>query len=447
MNKKNVTALLVLVLLIVSIGRCQTRPKVLCFGDSITWGASSRGNAWVDFLSKRHLNYNFVNAGRCGRKTTDFNELVKTIDEQGDSDIVFIFLGVNDLKHATDEKVSNCVKNISKTIDYIRSKIPHAKILLLAPSSVNEKNMSQLNINKGYADNTQNCLVKMAQDYEKLAAEKKISFLSLLNVVSPENFDDGLHPNQAGHIQLAECISKNFFMPFDDIPSDLKDKGLKLVWNDEFQGNKIDQSKWTISGDSKRRDGYWHKSESYLDGIGNLIIRTSKYGNKYISGHIGTRGKFHYKFGYWVARCKFPSEQGHWPGFWLQSDSMGKIGNGGTDGSEIDIMEKPHYDKDIIAQTIHWDGYSKEDHKSEHNSYKQQGVSKGWHTFGLYWTKDEYVYYVDGKETWRTKAGGVSQVDKYVRFSEEIAAFTGDITKAALPDYFTVDYVRVYDKP
>ena len=77
----------------------------------------------------------------------------------------------------------------------------------------------------------------------------------------------------------------------------------------------------------------------------------------------------------------------------------------------------------------------------------QEGISKGWHTFGLYWTKDEYVYYIDGKETWRTKAGGASQVEQFIILSEEIAEFTGDITKAALPDYFSVDYVRVHDKP
>jgi len=46
-----------------------------------------------------------------------------------------------------------------------------------------------------------------------------------------------------------------------------------------------------------------------------------------------------------------------------------------------------------------------------------------------------------------TKAGGVSQVAEFVRFSEEIEAFTGDIAKAVLPDYFTVDYVRLYDNP
>lgn len=52
---------------------------------------------------------------------------------------------------------------------------------------------------------------------------------------------------------------------------------------------------------------------------------------------------------------------------------------------------------------------------------------------------------MDGKETWRTKAGGVSQVPEFMKLSDEIGSWAGDIKKATLPDQFLVDYVRVYD--
>jgi beta-glucanase (GH16 family) len=73
------------------------------------------------------------------------------------------------------------------------------------------------------------------------------------------------------------------------------------------------------------------------------------------------------------------------------------------------------------------------------------GVMEGWHTFGLLWLPDQYVYFVDGKETWRTKAGGVSQVPEYMLLSKEVGQWGGEISKANLPDEFLVDYVRVYD--
>jgi len=222
-------------------------------------------------------------------------------------------------------------------------------------------------------------------------------------------------------------------------------KTWRLIWSDEFNGTEIDQSKWEILGDWQRKGGYWVKEDAYLDGDGNLVLRTKKDGDRYTSGAVRTKGRFEHRFGYWVARCKFPEQQGHWPAFWLFANpGVGTVGNEGRDGTEIDIMEKFWPAQDIISQNLHWDGYGA-DHKHAGKDTIIPGVSEGWHTFGLHWKTDEYVFYVDGQETWRTSAGGVSQVPQYAKLTEEIAAWAGDIGKAQLPDFFTVDYVRVYD--
>jgi alpha-L-fucosidase len=227
------------------------------------------------------------------------------------------------------------------------------------------------------------------------------------------------------------------------MPPVSKGEEWKLVWCDEFDGTKIDETKWEVLGDWKRRDGYWVKEDAYLDGKGNLILRTKKDGSRYTSGAVRTKGKFEHAFGYWVCRCKFPKQVGHWPAFWLQTDGVGKVGNEGRDGTEIDIMEKPWL-QDKITQNLHWDGYGKQ-HKHAGTQVTIPGVSEGFHTFGLHWKPGEYVFYVDGKETWRTDAGGVSQVPQFAKLTEEIGKWGGDIAKAELPDYFIVDYVRVYD--
>jgi alpha-L-fucosidase len=222
-------------------------------------------------------------------------------------------------------------------------------------------------------------------------------------------------------------------------------KTWKLAWSDEFNGTQIDQSKWEIMGDWKRRDGFWVKDDSYLDGKGNLLLRTKKDGDRYTSGAVRTRGKFEHKFGYWVCRCKFPTQEGHWPAFWLMGNEVGRVGDEGRDGTEIDIMEKP-WRQDKTTQNLHWDGYGKAHKSAGTGELLIPGLSKGFHTFGLYWTPEQYVFYVDGKETWRTSAGGVSQAPEYAKLTEEIGKWGGDITKAELPDYFVVDYVRVYDE-
>jgi alpha-L-fucosidase len=231
--------------------------------------------------------------------------------------------------------------------------------------------------------------------------------------------------------------------PEDFMPQASAGKTWKLAWSDEFNGAAIDESKWEVMGDSKRRDGFWVKADSYLDG--NLVIRTTKDGERFTSGSIRTRGKFEHRFGYWVCRCKFPTQPGHWPAFWLHCDTVGKIGDDGRDGTEIDIMEKPWLE-DKITQNLHWDGYGKEHKSAGTGQITIPGVSQGFHTFAMHWKPDEYIFYVDGKETWRTGAGGVSQVPQYIKLTEEIGKWGGDIKQASLPDYFVVDYVRVYDE-
>jgi beta-glucanase (GH16 family) len=227
------------------------------------------------------------------------------------------------------------------------------------------------------------------------------------------------------------------------LPPPPADKQWKLAWQDEFSGTRLDESKWNRLGDWKRRDGYWVQEDAYLDGKGNLVLRTRKDGNRFTCGAVNTRAKFEHAFGYYVTRCKLPTQPGHWPAFWLMCDGVNTVGNEGRDGTEIDIIEVPWGDGRLTSN-LHWDGYGK-DHKSAGNKFTQAGVMEGWHTFGLLWLPDQYVFYVDGKETWRSSAGGVSQVPEFIKLTEEIGTWGGAIQKAALPDYTQVDYVRVYD--
>jgi arabinogalactan endo-1,4-beta-galactosidase len=168
-----------------------------------------------------------------------------------------------------------------------------------------------------------------------------------------------------------------------------------------------------------------------------------KEGDKYIDGCVRTKGKFEHAFGYYVARIQLQKQPGHWSAFWLYNQSVQKAGSDGRGGTEIDIYEKPWLDEQV-QQTLHWGGYGKQ-HKSAGNVAKVPGVMDGWHTFGLLWLPDQYVFYVDGKETWRTSAGGVCQMPLYIKLSDEISNWAGDIGNAELPDQFLVDYMRVYD--
>ncbi len=229
----------------------------------------------------------------------------------------------------------------------------------------------------------------------------------------------------------------------DVLPLAPQGKAWKLVWHDEFDGEKLDESKWDVPPDGKRRDAWWMRKAIGLDGKGHLVMRTFREDGKTIDGCVRTLGKFEHTFGYYVARIKLQRQPGHWSAFWLMGRGVGKVGDEGRDGTEIDIMEKPWLD-DRVQHALHWDGYGKQ-HRSAGKVVKAPGVMEGFHTFALFWTPEEYVFYIDGKETWRTAAGGVCQAPLYIKLSDEVGKWGGDIRQAKLPDRFLTDYVRVYD--
>jgi len=232
-------------------------------------------------------------------------------------------------------------------------------------------------------------------------------------------------------------------MPGDDPPPAPAGQRWELVWRDEFDGRHLDTNKWDICGDWKRRDGYWVREDAYLDGQGHLVLRTKQAGDRYTCGAVRTMGRFEHAFGYWVVRCRLPSQPGHWPAFWLMCAGVTRVGEDGRDGTEIDIAEFPWRDG-RVTMNLHWDGYGHA-HKSAGTRVTLPAITNGFHTFGLWWQTNLYRFYVDGQEVWRSATGGVSQVPQFLKLTEEIGTWAGDIRQARLPDHFVVDYVRVYD--
>ena len=108
----------------------------------------------------------------------------------------------------------------------------------------------------------------------------------------------------------------------DQLPSAPAGQTWKLVWQDEFDGDKLDATKWEIP-EYKRRDGYWSRKAISLDGQGHLVMSVLKDGDKYLDGCVRTRGKFQHSFGYYVARIQLQKQPGHWSAFWIMGDGVG----------------------------------------------------------------------------------------------------------------------------
>lgn len=180
--------------------------QVVCFGDSITFGAKVDGKSWVYYLNQEHPDVEFVNAGRSGRKTSDKNELLPVLAKYPNADSYLIFLGVNDLKDGTNAMVDDCVENMKWMIDEIKKVNSKAQIVILSPTDINTKTMAEVNVKKKYNENTRRCLKLLKKRYAALAKEENVGFYSLLNAVSKPNYADGLHPDAAGQQQIAKSV-------------------------------------------------------------------------------------------------------------------------------------------------------------------------------------------------------------------------------------------------
>jgi lysophospholipase L1-like esterase len=189
--------------------RGAEQQKIVCFGDSIT----AAKDGWVSLLAAKENGVTVVNAGRSGRKTTDKQELLPVLAANKDATTFIIFLGVNDLKDAQEPQIAGCVTNMEWMVTQIRAALPNARIVILAPSGINAKTMSPVNIAKKYDENTKKGLAELETRYKALAQRMNTGFISLLHVVSPPNYLDGLHPNSAGQQQIADAVFAGLGQP------------------------------------------------------------------------------------------------------------------------------------------------------------------------------------------------------------------------------------------
>lgn len=231
---------------------------------------------------------------------------------------------------------------------------------------------------------------------------------------------------------------------------ELEGKNYTLVFEDDFDGGELDTEKWERCPEYKRQDlnNYWDDSMSYLDGEGNLVIEMSydEAADRFLSGGIRSKDKFEQAYGYFEIRCTVNTVPGYWTAFWLMDESVADETKGGRNGTEIDIMETAYLESGEVQNTLNWDGYGA-NHKSLGKVSKADIYDGEYHTFSLLWTKTEYVFCTDGKETWRTNAAsaeGTCEVPLYLKITSETGSWTGTPDPKTLPDSMKVDYVRVY---
>ena len=237
------------------------------------------------------------------------------------------------------------------------------------------------------------------------------------------------------------------------LPADPTTDGWKLIFVDEFEGDALDLTKWSYRQLGKRESAMISKDCISLDGKGHLLVSVMEKDGVLQNGMIGTLGKFSATYGRFEARMKFPEMQGQHGSFWMQPDKPGKEqNNAAVSGAEIDIIEWFGAGRRDggTASNIYWPS-GKGNHAGGTKDFKLLPPGEKWsdnfHIYGLEWSATEYVFRVDGKETYRIKEG-VSQVPQYLILSLLTADWeVKRLDKTKLPNAMLVDWVKVWQKP
>ena len=272
--------------------------------------------------------------------------------------------------------------------------------------------------------------------------------------------------------------------------------GGTLVFEDNFDGSSLDETKWNIetgTGSQYGLNGWGNNEKQFYvpdnvfvrDGV--LFIEARKDSGRsqfpYTSGKITTGGiknadgkvkdmKFSVQKGRVEARIKSTKGEGLWPAFWLLGANSNKYSGykpvGWPACGEIDILEIKGGAEDRLISTVHY-GKNSNNHRSRGDFIDLKvNMADDWHIYGVAW--DEYFFYflLDGEIWYYIEMAYLDEgpVSNLSAFTDETGfiininlAVGGNFINGKTPPnsifefgypienrYFQVDWVRVYTR-
>ena len=233
-------------------------------------------------------------------------------------------------------------------------------------------------------------------------------------------------------------------------------------WNDEFDGDAIDDSKWTYdigTGSSGWGNNEWEyytdrKENAYVkDGILHIRAQKEDYeGSKYTSARMLTKGKFTFKYGTVEARIALPTGKGIWPAFWMLGENFDTVGWPAC--GEIDIIEAVNSENKIYG-TNHWANSSEyATYGNNTGNYRDQKYELDitqFHTYKFTWDEkyirmfvDDFMYHeilIEGN------TGDTEEFHKPFFFLLNVAVAGNwpgfEVDDTQFPNEMLVDYIRV----
>ncbi len=208
--------------------------RILCFGDSNTWGYKpdntgrySREERWptvmADFLGDE---YSIVEEGLCGRTTdspkfigttssgaSGYSALSKIVRKYYPFDMMTIMLGANDLRPdinaSTKQTADNIAYLVKKVLNYEYTdggKIP--LVLVISPAHIKEcVSKSPSAYMFGLKEDAVQKSKEFSEHYKQIAQELGVLFFDAAEHTEVSD-EDGLHLDAKGHYKLARSLAK-----------------------------------------------------------------------------------------------------------------------------------------------------------------------------------------------------------------------------------------------
>lgn len=249
--------------------------------------------------------------------------------------------------------------------------------------------------------------------------------------------------------------------------ADSGDQKWVLIWEDHFEGNTLDSTKWTLISTSPERwerasdwnrhmiaDERVYKVENghlYLTGINNPGIPDDP--RPFLTGGVDSKGKFHFLYGKAEIRAKKECAQGAWPALWMMPEES--VYGGWPHSGEIDIMEHLNFDS-VIHHTVH----TRYTNVLKNTREPRRGIGNivadvtEWNIYGLEWYPDTLIWTLNGEETFRyPRVEGLDpemiqwpyDQSFYFIMSHQLGgSWVGKINPDHLPTNMIIDYVKVY---
>lgn len=272
----------------------------------------------------------------------------------------------------------------------------------------------------------------------------------------------------------------------------------QLVWADEFDGTRIDRSKWGFEvdcwgGGNGERQCYTASASNAAIEDGKLVItarrqrstgpalpealrtagkdRDAQVSRDFTSARLTTKGKAAWRYGRIEVRARLPQGQGTWPAIWMlpEADRYGRWAASG----EIDILEAvnlgvpcaacPGGRESTILGTLHFGGVWPANTQAS-TEVPAPEVLDGFNTYAIEWQPDRIIWQINGRtfaqrrasEWWSAgSATPGAPFDQPFHLIVNLAIGgklpetrgLGGISDKDFPKRLVIDWVRVWQKP